>query len=100
MMAPNEERSASLVENLHRAQQETENEFARTSPTETIAMIACVSALVQRFYESEAHISQPPVRGGVAHGAIEHRVIGGTSTALSAPALNEFLQETLRTGVS
>ena len=74
-----------------------------SAPTETIAMIACVPALAQRFYVPEACIAvaQPPSGyGGVARGAAEHRVIGGTAAALSAPALNEFLQETLRTGVS
>ena len=74
------------------------------APTETIALVACVPALVKRFYAPEAcfTIAQPTVRraGGVARGAAEHRVIGGTTTALSAPALSEFLQETLRTGVS
>ena len=70
------------------------------TPTEVIAMIACVPALIQRFCVPEAtYIAHPPARDGTAPGAVEHRVIGGTSTALSAPALNEFLQETLRTGV-
>ena len=73
------------------------------APTEAIAMIACVPALVQVFYAPGAciPIAQPPARASsVARGAVEHRVIGGSATALSAPALNEFLQETLRTGVS
>ena len=73
---------------------------ATPAPTEAIAMIACVPALKQRFCMPEAaHIAQSPARDGIAHADVEHRVIGGTSTALSAPALNEFLQETLRTGV-
>ena len=71
------------------------------APTETIAMVACVPALVQRFYVPETHIARPPARDGSGvRGDIEHRAIGRSATALSAPALNEFLQETLRTGVS
>ena len=70
------------------------------APTETIAMVACVPVLVQRFYVPEAHVARPPARDGSGvRGDIEHRAIGRSATALSAPALNEFLQETLRTGV-
>lgn len=69
------------------------------APLETIAMIACVPALVQRFYSPEVFVAQPPAREGMVLGSIEHKVVGASATSQSASALSKFVVETLRSGV-
>ena len=69
------------------------------APLETIAMIACVPTLVQRFYSPEVFVAQAPARQGTVPGSIEHKVVGASATAQSASALIEFMVETLRSGV-
>ena len=69
------------------------------APLETIAMIACIPTLAQRFYSPEVFVAQAPAREGVALGSIEHKVVGAPATAQSASALIEFMVETLRSGV-
>ena len=69
------------------------------APLETIAMIACVPSLVQRFFSPKIFASQPPARNDAVQGSVEHRVIGASATAQCASALKAFVVETMRTGV-
>ena len=66
---------------------------------EALAMIACVPTLVQRFYVPENFVGQTLAKGGQAHRAVEHRIVGASAIVQSASALHDFLVETLRTGV-
>ena len=68
------------------------------APLETIAMMACVPTLVQRFYSPEVFVAQPPARE-MALGSIEHKVVSASATSQSASVLSKFVVETLRSGV-
>ena len=72
------------------------------APTEALALLACVPALIERFYKPETHFVQPAIISDAIEdgmSAVQHLVIGAAGTLGTEAVLSQFLLATLRRGV-